>query len=98
MTPSSVFGSFTATARLVLSATALMTFAACSPKPSHVRIEPPRIDCEAGAASLIPPIPAGQAQEAEWIVEVLGLYAGEVEKRKAVRQCLQDLRDKGVIR
>ena len=63
-----------------------------------VRIDPPRVDCEAGPASLIPPIPARQAQEAEWIVEVLGLYSGEVEKRKAVRQCLQDLRDQGAIR
>lgn len=56
------------------------------------------MDCDAGAAELIPPLPEGQAAEAEWIATVLGLYQGEVEKRKAVRQCIQDLRDKGVIR
>lgn len=73
-------------------------FAGCSKTVSTKPTPPPVVDCEAGPASLIPPLPDDPAAEAEWIVTVLGLYEGEVTKRKAVRQCLADLQAKGVIR
>ena len=97
MTLSNVCGLFTKIILSLLTVAALSQLLGCSPTPL-IKPTPPRIDCEAGSAALIPPLPATQALEAEWITTVLGLYAGEVTKRKAVRQCLADLRNAGVIR
>lgn len=59
---------------------------------------PPIVPCEAGPAALIPPIPDSPSEQAAWVRVVLSLYEGEVEKRAAVRRCLQTLRDQGAIR
>ena len=98
MTLLNVSALYTKTILSLLIASGLSLLSGCSGTPSSVRTDPPRIECEAGPASLIPPLPDTQALESEWIVTVLGLYQGEVEKRKAIRQCLAELREQGVIR
>lgn len=58
---------------------------------------PPRIDCQAGPAALLPPIPPLVEMDV-WAAAVIGIYQGEVTKRQAEHACLDQLRDKGVIR
>lgn len=98
MTLSSVSALYIRSVLYLLAVAGLSLLGGCSKTVSTRPTPPPVVDCEAGPASLIPPLPDNPAAEAEWIVTVLGLYEGEVVKRKAVRQCLQDLKDKGVIR
>lgn len=81
----------------LLTVPVLLMSCASSP-PVVIEPTPPRVDCEAGPANLIPPIPTDHRAEAEWMAQVMGLYQGEVEKRKQVRECLRDLRRRGVIR
>lgn len=94
MHPSSVSARSMLTALCLLSALGL---AGCS-KSWRLAVRPPIVPCEAGPAALIPPIPADPREQAAWVRTVLSLYEGEVEKRSAVRRCLQTLRDEGVIR
>ena len=86
-----------ATALCLLSASGL-TGCAKSLKRPDAAPTPPAVNCDAGPAALIPPIPEDPALEAEWILAVLGLYEGEVEKRAAVMACLAELKAEGVIR
>lgn len=97
MTPLSRFGRSTKTVRCLLSVCVLSLCVACS-KPQLIKQIPPRVDCDAGPAALISPLPDNPAHEAEWIAELIGLYAGEVTKRRAEHDCLDALRAKGVIR
>ena len=83
---------------LCLLVVVVLSLCGCQSKIGSTRSIVPRVSCEAGPAALIPPLPDNPADEAEWIVTVLGLYQGEVTKRKAVRQCLADLRAAGAIR
>ena len=59
---------------------------------------PPRVDCSAGPAEKVPPIPVDDEGVAQWIGKMLGLYEGEVSKRVREHGCLDELREKGVIR
>lgn len=85
------------TALCLLSASGL-TGCAKNLKRPDAAPTPPLVNCDAGPAALIPPIPEDPAQEAEWILTVLGLYEGEIEKRAAVMACLAGLKREGVIR
>lgn len=57
----------------------------------------PRIDCDAGPAATLPPIPPLVEMDV-WAATVMGLYQGEVTKRHSEHACLDDYRAKGVIR
>lgn len=73
---------------------------ACAPnlKPRASEPMPPVVACAAGPAELIPPIPSDPNLEAEWMLKVMSLYEGEIEKRAAVMACLTELKSNGVIR
>lgn len=58
---------------------------------------PPRVACTAPAPELIPPIP-GLAGMDEWAIRVMGIYQREVTKRQSIEACLNQLRNKGIIR
>lgn len=90
-------GSSTALCLLLLTALAL-TGCGSSWRGLVREPTPPRVNCNAGPASEIPPIPADPVEEAVWIVRVLGLYEAEVTKRRLEHQCLDELRANNVIR
>lgn len=94
---SNVFASSTGIALCLLVASGL-TGCATKLKPPVAGPMPPEVNCAAGPAALIPPYPDDPALEAEWILKVLSLYEGEVEKRAAVMACLAELKRDGVIR
>jgi len=64
------------------------------PTPSPA---PPRIDCNAGPAATLPPIPPLVEMDV-WASAVIGIYTAEVTKRGKEHKCLDDYRAKGVIR
>lgn len=88
------------------SCTAIILFLVCvcgltACKPSYTKPDnapmAPRVNCDAGPAAQLPPIP-GMEGAAELLLQVMGLYQAEVEKRASMRRCLSDMRSKGVIR
>lgn len=56
----------------------------------------PRVDCNAGPAETLPPIPPLVEMDV-WAVAVMGIYQREVGKRHAEHQCIAHLRTQGVI-
>ena len=58
---------------------------------------PPLVQCQAGPASQLPPIP-DLAHMDEWAIEAMGIFQSEVERRMAEHACMADLRKRGVIR
>lgn len=87
-----------------LSALALTACSSGSTRPLPRPTPPPLVTCDqTQAARPLPPLPplrgaADLVATDTWISDTAGLYQAEVTLRQLEHQCLQQLRDKGVIR
>lgn len=90
----------------LLMAALLICLSACGKSlTTHVRPQsppaPPRVDCELqlGDQSIKPnPSTTDQVLWTKWVNYIYGLITSERQDRAYERQCVQDLKKKGVIR
>lgn len=94
----------TAPSQLLLALTLALSLTACSkPYVKPTPPLPPRVDCQQGKTEDPAPAPACSPEQCgqTWVEYVVGLMGGWTEERRLRRiehQCVDGLKDKGLIR